>query len=72
MDGDWREWHAYFARPFLVPPFVFVTATVGVSVVGLATHVTTHGFTLRGRNSDCAAGPAGFHWVALGCAAGCG
>jgi hypothetical protein len=72
QEGDWKAWHVYFQRPFLVPPFVFVTATMGVSVVGLSTEVTTHGFTLRGRNADCASGQAGFYWVALGCEVGCG
>jgi hypothetical protein len=38
-----------------------------VAAVGIATNVTTHGFTLMARNSDCAGGFAGFSWVALGC-----
>jgi hypothetical protein len=71
-EGDWAAWDVYFTRPFLTPPFVFVTATIGPSVVGLATHVTTHGFTLMARNSDCSPGSVGFYWVALGCALGCG
>jgi hypothetical protein len=52
------------------------------AAVGMARNVTPHGFTLVGRNSDCfgptgLAGPviasaAGFYWVAIGCAPGCG
>jgi hypothetical protein len=38
-----------------------------VAAVGIAINVTTHGFTLMARNSDCAGGFAGFSWVALGC-----
>lgn len=53
--------------------------------VGMARNVTPYGFTLAGRNSDCFTGrgsgdpfgqevfgQAGFYWVAIGCAVGCG
>jgi hypothetical protein len=51
--------------------------------VGMARDVTPYGFTLVGRNSDCFTGDggvfgpkiaaaAGFYWVAIGCALGCG
>jgi hypothetical protein len=51
--------------------------------VGMARNVTPYGFTLVGRNSDCftggggilgpkLTGQAGFYWVAIGCAPGCG
>jgi hypothetical protein len=52
--------------------------------VGMARSVTPYGFTLVGRNSDCftgdggiiargkVPGQAGFFWVAIGCALGCG
>ena len=51
--------------------------------VGMARSVTPYGFTLVGRNSDCFTGDgglfgpkiaaqAGFYWVAIGCALGCG
>jgi hypothetical protein len=42
-----------------------------VAAVGTAQNVTTHGFTLKARNSDCGDGFAGFHWVALGCSRFC-
>jgi hypothetical protein len=38
-----------------------------VAAVGMAWNVTTHGFTLVARNSDCGGGFAGFYWVAIGC-----
>ena len=52
------------------------------AAVGMARNVTPFGFTLVGRNSDCfgptglggqvIASSAGFYWVAIGCATGCG
>jgi hypothetical protein len=74
---DWQSWDIYFGGPFLVPPVVLVTPNNldvrghNAAVVGIATNVTTHGFTLNARNSDCAVGNAGFYWVAIGCPAGC-
>jgi hypothetical protein len=38
-----------------------------VAAVGVAHNVTTHGFTLLARNSDCGDGFAGFSWAAFGC-----
>ena len=76
--GDWRSWSITFHEPFLAPPIVLVTANDrnvkagNVAVVGIAQNVTAYGFTLSGRNSDCAAGQAGFYWVAIGCGRGCG
>ena len=35
--------------------------------VGIASNVTPYGFTIAARNSDCAAGQAGFDYVAFGC-----
>jgi len=77
--GDWYSWNIMFNQSFLTPPVVLVTANdLGIreghnaAVVGIAQNVTTHGFTLAGRNSDCASGQAGFYWVAIGCALGCG
>jgi hypothetical protein len=66
-------WEVYFSKPFLSPPVVLLTCKdADVAVVGLARDVTTHGFTLAGLNSDCAAGNAQFYWVAIGCGLGCG
>lgn len=76
--GDWDSGDIYFSRSFLTSPFVFLTAnnkgvvSKNAAVVGIARNVTTHGFTLAARNSDCSIGEAGFYWVAIGCALGCG
>lgn len=76
--GDWHSWEVYFHQSFLTPPVVLVTPNNrGVeghnsAVVGIAQNVTSYGFTLAARNSDCAGGQAGFYWVAIGCAKGCG
>jgi hypothetical protein len=71
--GDWSSpWTVKFGGTFAEPPMVFVTASsrgvkgLAVAVVGMVGEVTTTGFTLHGRNSDCAAGMAGFNWVAFG------
>lgn len=76
--GDWQIWTIAFnpaSQPnvrFATPPHVFLTANdLGVSahnaaVVGIVDRVTTSGFTLLARNSDCAAGSAGFNWAAFG------
>jgi hypothetical protein len=78
VDGDTQTQTVFFTRPFLTPPIVLLTANdVGAAghlafPVGLAQNVTPYGFTLTGRNSDCAPGMAGFYWVALGCGQGCG
>jgi hypothetical protein len=87
-EGDTRSWDVYFHQPFLTPPVVLVTANGSeanfhnAAAVGMARNVTPYGFTLVGRNSDCfgeggvfgprPAIPAGFYWVAIGCAVGCG
>ncbi len=87
-EGDTRSWDVYFNQPFLAPPVVLVTAngrdanTHNAAAIGMARNVTPYGFTLVGRNSDCfgeggllgprTAIPAGFYWVAIGCAKGCG
>jgi hypothetical protein len=42
-----------------------------VAAVGIVFNVTTHGFTLMARNSDCGAGFAGFSWGAFGCVRFC-
>jgi len=75
---DWVRVDIQFSRPFLTPPVVLISANDAgerkgnVAAVGIAADVTPWGFTLLARNSDCAAGHAGFYWVAFGCAEGCG
>jgi hypothetical protein len=76
--GDWQTWTITFnsaSQPnigFETPPHVFLTANdMGVAAhnaaaVGIVDQVTTSGFTLVARNSDCAAGSAGFNWAAFG------
>lgn len=77
-SGDWRDWSITFSQPFLTPPVVLVTANDlrvkggNPAVVGIARNVTPYGFLLSARNSDCSGGQAGFYWVAIGCARGCG
>jgi hypothetical protein len=63
----------------LYPPKVFVTANnhnvdgQNPAVTGIARNVTTDGFTLAAHNTaKCMEGHAGFYWVAIGCAPGCG
>jgi len=78
--GDWQFWDIAFRESFLVPPYVLVTAynprryeeDHNSAPVGIARDVTTSGFTLAARNSACGGGYAGFYWVAIGCAKGCG
>jgi hypothetical protein len=78
--GDTQTMPVDFHQPFLTPPIVLLTANdLGLSqgshnaaAVGVAADVTPYGFTLLARNSDCAAGEAGFYWVAIGCNLGCG
>jgi hypothetical protein len=85
QQGEWQRWDVYFRRPFLTPPIVLLTANDlkqdGSSVpreqrvpptLGVAQNVTTHGFTIWARNTGEFEGEAGFEWVALGCALGCG
>jgi hypothetical protein len=75
--GDWIFFDQYFKKPFQTPPIVVATARYDTAdsrltaVVARAHKVTTHGFTLAGRNSDCAQGISGFNWAAFGCAQGC-
>lgn len=83
--GDWQSWLVSFSHSFMTPPMVFVTAHAPAvrvdhrehvehhvpAPVGIAQNVTTHGFTLAARNSDCVGGWAGFYWVAIGCDLGC-
>lgn len=70
--GDWRGWRIIFHKPFFVPPVVLVTPNnldvegPNPAVVGIARNVTTDGFILGARNSDCSPGKAGFYWVAVG------
>ena len=79
-SGDWDGWLVQFTEPFMAPPVVLVTANDrplkdgqhNAAVVGIARNVTTDGFTLSARNSDCSTGFAGFYWVAFGCGKGCG
>jgi len=83
-QGDWNWWEIFFRKPFLTPPVVLVTANdqlgggqliptkANIAAVGIAQNVTPYGFRLAGRSSDCAAGQAGFYWVAIGCSLGCG
>jgi hypothetical protein len=82
QDRDWQGWEIYFQDPFLTPPIVLVTASDlmddgtpvqggNPATVGLARNVTTDGFNLDARNSDCGGGWSGFYWVAIGCAKGC-
>lgn len=77
-SGDWGDWTITFSQPFLSAPVVLVTANDlrakggNPAVVGIARNVTPYGFLLSARNSDCAPGQAGFYWVAIGCARGCG
>jgi len=74
--GDWFTQDVYFSHVFITPPVVLVTANDRgfehahihtAAVVGVITNVTTHGFTLRTRNSDCSSGRTGFYFVAIGC-----
>jgi len=74
--GDWFTQDIYFSYVFMTPPVVLVTANDRgfdhslihtAAVVGVVTNVTTHGFTLRTRNSDCSSGRVGFYFVAIGC-----
>ena len=78
QPGDWQVWNIQFNSAnqpnvrFAGPPHVFVTANdMGVgthiaAVVGITHNITEKGFTLLARNSDCAAGSAGFNWAAFG------
>ena len=75
QPGDTTLFDVYFNQlNWLRPPLVFLTAnTVGAEnvphnafAVGIAQNVTTYGFKLRARNSDCASGACGFYWVAIG------
>jgi hypothetical protein len=70
--GDWVSLDVYFDRPFSTPPLVFATARGHTPVVPIARNVTTHGVTIAVRNTDSVRGHAAFHWVAIGCAQGCG
>lgn len=79
-EGDWAHLDVYFDRPFLTPPVVLLTARDSDGdpklhanpLALIAQNVTTHGFTVAARNTDTAQAEAKFHWVALGCNAGCG
>jgi hypothetical protein len=42
-----------------------------VAAVGIVQSVSTHGFTLMARSSECGKGFAGFSWAAFGCARFC-
>jgi hypothetical protein len=81
FGADTKRLSVDFTRPFLTPPVVLLTANdrgiadptvANVALVGMAQDVTPWGFTLQARNSDCSVGQAGFFWVAVGCALGCG
>jgi hypothetical protein len=41
------------------------------AAVGIVQSVSTHGFTLMARNSECGKSFAGFNWAAFGCATFC-
>lgn len=78
--GQWSSIGVAFSRRFVTPPLVFVTANdIGLdrllgaqALIGLATRVTADYFVLSARNCDTGVGGAGFYWMAIGCAAGCG
>jgi len=69
QEGNWRTWNIVFYHPFSEVPAVFLSPngpTPNVAVVGIAQNVTTEGFDLCARNSDCTSGEAGFCWLAIG------
>lgn len=69
-----------FNAPFNTPPLVFFCATnVGTpnrdeppALSGWVAEVTCYSFKLFITNTDLTTGFAAFHWVAFGCAFGCG
>lgn len=73
--GDWQMWQVPFDAHFQSADNVRVIVTAnnkginpGVNnpaVVGVVSAVNTTGFTLWGRNSDCADGNAGFYYMAV-------
>jgi len=73
-SGDRQQALVYFNGAFQSPPVVLLTAIgPGPAVVGMAQTVTTNGFTISMRNSDCHGGrlEGGFFWVAFGCGTSC-
>jgi hypothetical protein len=72
--GQWQTWDIYFSDPFIAPPVVLLTANAydrkgsrTCAPVGIVSRVNPYYFTIAARNSDCAAGEAGFNYVAFGC-----
>jgi H-type lectin domain len=78
--GYRRGWFVEFDRPFAAgtTPRVFLVAGAvnaaqppsagpgnAAAVVPVAESASPQSFLLRGLNSDCAAAPSGFHWLAL-------
>ena len=81
LPGDWRSWKVGFNKEDFSNDSVRVIVTgndhrvdndvPNPAMVGRISEVTKNGITLAARNSDCAAGIAGFHWIAIGCGAKC-
>jgi hypothetical protein len=73
--GDWQSYQVGFKKHFQNPDKVRVIVTANnldldpgvhnAAVVGIVTAVSTTGFTLWGRNSDCVEGNAGFYYMAV-------
>lgn len=72
--GDWQSW--VVPLPAIFPAdrvkIVAMASNDGVdqglgtvAAVPVITRTTRSGFTLAARNSDCAAGSAGMHWIAV-------
>jgi hypothetical protein len=72
--GDWQSWVVTLPTPFPADGvrIVAMASSDGiddglgtVAAVPVITRTTRTGFTLAARNSDCAAGSAGMHWIAV-------
>jgi hypothetical protein len=75
ISGDWQTYQVTFDTPFQDAAKVRVIVTANnetihpsqynPAVVGVVTAVSTTGFTLAARNSDCNYGVAGFYYMAV-------
>ena len=72
--GDWQTWPVSFAKPFPAGNIVVVAMASDFGVdaglhvaagVPVIRGISRTGFVLAMRNSDCASGSAGVHWLAV-------
>lgn len=72
--GDWSSWPVAFPQPFpsddvrvvaMAAHFQVDEGLGTVPAVPTISGISASGFTINARNSDCASGSAGMHWIAV-------